>query len=788
VVIVPRRGVLTSGALGITSVVLPGAAEAATIGPATTPPPPDPPIAAATVAGGVLSITLATPAGDGTDTLAVWRDGIDPTIAPTSTSTVTTGVSTVAVGTGGEAGDPLPETQSHVVRVTRTTAGGSATSTLTLTARVLAATGATAGAAGGGSGGTGGAGAATDEATIVHPVVGFGPTAATFTVTGAAGGRGGDDGVGAGGAGGVGGTLAGRIAVASGDVLRLHAGGEGGAGADGSSIEGGYGRGGASTIVPSYAGADGGRPGGSGSSGGGGGGGAATVLRRTRVGGALDVVAAGGGGGGGSGNKAGESLGARDFDAASISTTTNGRPGQAVAANVDGGGGGGGGGGVIGGGSGETYSVQVSDRFELFGRGGRRGSSSGAGGDVTVDSSGVAGSAAPGTGTVRWHDVGVSHSAPVTVLPTVAVAGAGVATDATGSTLTLAFPAAAGGGTHAYDVWNATTSTAGTPDATGTVTAGATRLVLGPYAAAADHVVRVTHTEAGATATSTLTLSPASLTASATAGGDRSGATGGTGGAGAQSAAQALSFATAGFGPTSVAFTLTGAGGGTGGDDVGQIGGVAGLGERIVGTLAVADGDTIRLHAGGGGGAGGSNANGAGAAGGAGGSTLTGAYGGGAGGRPGPSGTSGGGGGGGAATVLRRARASVALDVVAAGGGGGGGAGSVSVGSDRDARAFDLFEAFDRSDGAQGSTVGEAGEPRSDGDGGGGGGGGGGVHGGGRGDLVFPSGEPSGRGGRRGLTSVSDAGIVAGTPSTPGAARDAGVGTVNWHTVAVTQA
>jgi hypothetical protein len=662
-------------------------------------------------------------------------------------------------------------------------------STLTFSPQALGPlTGGSATAASGGTGGTGGTGAQSDPASITYPSVGFGPSAVTFTLVGAGGGKGGDDGPGTGGAGGVGARLVGQLEVRNGDVLRLHVGGAGGAGASGSAAAA-AGTGGTSTC--GAGGGDGGRPGGDGSSGGGAGGGAATVLRRSRVGTDLDVLAAGGGGGGGSGNAARDDLDARASDEAGVSPTLDGTDGTGVASDVDGGGGGGGGGGLPGGIGGDTFSVSVGvDRFELFGRGGRRGTSTAANDEVTIATAELAAALGAGAGTVRWHAVAVSHSvAPTAVAPDapVVAAGAAAASDGLTSTLTLAFPAAVAAGTHTYAVWNDTADLTGDPaplpDTTGTVDAEQTTLAITGLALTESHVVRVTHTGSAGSASSTLTLAPQSLTATASAGSTTDSTTGASGGAGGTADAT-LTAVDAGFAPTAVHFTLTGAGGGAGGRDGSWQGGSAGLGQRISGTLGVRPGDTLGLHAGGGGGDGAPNSNIAGGGGGGGASTIAGAYGGGAGGRPGPEGTSGGGGGGGSATALRRVRGPVRHDVVAAGGGGGGGSGNGSPGAAPGlaARDFDAGDAV-----ADLGTVGEAGAAKSSADGGGGGGGGGGVIGGGGGDLYKPDAninEEFGRGGRRGSSTSTGGDVTVASSTTAGQARDGGAGSVRRATAA----
>jgi hypothetical protein len=514
------------------------------------------------------------------------------------------------------------------------------------------------------------------------------------------------------------------------------------------------------------------------------------VLRRSRAGAELDVLAAGGGGGGGSGSALRNDLDAREASGEIASPTIEGAPGTDVATDVDGGGGGGGGGGLPGGVGGDTFSADVGGRDELFGRGGRRGSSIAGSDEVTIAAAALADALGAGSGTVRWHAVEVSHSVqPTVVAPTAPVAAAGVAaaSDGASSTLTVAFRAAVAAGTHTYAVWEATADLdadpAPSPTTSGTIDGGLTTFAIGPLDLTESHVVRVTHTDAAGTASSTLTLVPQSVGASGAAGATFDGA-GGSGGAGAAADPVTLTPATSGFAPTAVHFALTGASGGAGGADGSWPGGAAGLGQRISGTLAVRPGDTLGLHAGGGGGEAASNSKGADGGGGGGASTIASSYGGGVGGRPGPEGTSGGGGGGGSATVLRCIRGPVRRDVVAAGGGGGGGTGNGNPGSDSplDARAFDASYTV-----PDGGTLGEAGEPKTSGDGGGGGGGGGGVVGGGRGDLFTPSGltEQFGRGGRRGRSSTTGTEVTVTSTTTPGQARDGGAGTVRWHAVSV---
>lgn len=398
---------MSAGALGIATFVLPGAAAAATGGQSQVAAP-SAPVTAATVAGGVVTITLATQTSEGTHSYSVWRNASSPGTevqADEWDAAVDGGVTSFTVG-GGTA---LDEEQPHVIVVTHTNSAGSAVSTLRLTDESTDA---------------------AASATEITYADGCGPTAVTFELTGGSGGGGGKDGeTYTGGTGRGGDVIAGSLVVADGDRIRIVAGGGGTAGADGvggSPLNGG-GPGGTSELS-AYDGGRGGHAGTDGTSGGGGGGGAATVLRRSRGDESLDVVAAGGGGGGGTGNGPSGSV---DIDGRSasgddVSGTSAGEQGTDVDIDTpnepgrqDGGGGGGGGGGVAGGGGGGLQELNTSGTsYEWFGEGGRAGSSSSSddADDVTVSSTAVS-TATPsgeggdaGSGTARWHSVTVTST------------------------------------------------------------------------------------------------------------------------------------------------------------------------------------------------------------------------------------------------------------------------------------------------------------------------------------------------------------------------------------------
>lgn len=209
---IDRRGALTAGvagALGITTTVLPAASAAATGATPQVSAPSDP-VTAASVAGGVVSITLAEQSVTGSHSYTVWRNTATPGSdgdASELNAAVTPGVSTLSIGDA----TPLDEQQSHVIRVTHTNDAGSATSTLTLTPRSTTS-------------------AASSAATIAVTTAGFGPSAVSFTLTGGGGGGGGADGVFTGGTGGGGAVVTGSLAVTDGDSVRVHAGGGGGEG------------------------------------------------------------------------------------------------------------------------------------------------------------------------------------------------------------------------------------------------------------------------------------------------------------------------------------------------------------------------------------------------------------------------------------------------------------------------------------------------------------------------------------------------------------------------------
>ena len=198
-----------------------------------------------------------------------------------------------------------------------------------------------------------------------------------FEVFGAAGGAGGLDGPSCVRSfGGKAGYLFVESETVSGKTINFYPGAKGSDGASGANNSGG-GNGGQSLVSGQFAGGRGGNAGNVGSSGGGGGGGAATVLDI----GSERYVAAGAGAGGGCANSVNGST--AGSVAENYTETTNGGNGLATSGNPysDGGGGGGGGGGILGGAGGLLYKA-VSN--ESAGYGGRAGTSTPAGGEVTI--------------------------------------------------------------------------------------------------------------------------------------------------------------------------------------------------------------------------------------------------------------------------------------------------------------------------------------------------------------------------------------------------------------------
>ena len=206
-------------------------------------------------------------------------------------------------------------------------------------------------------------------------------------------------------------------------------------------------------------------------------------------------------------------------------------------------------------------------------------------------------------------------------------------------------------------------------------------------------------------------------------------------------------------GVTSINYTISGAPGGSGGNDS-HAGAPGQPGATVTGTMSVVPGQTYTVILGQPGGNGASNQGGA--AGGAGGSGW------GAGGNgsaAGSSGTSGGGGGGGGASAILLGGA---VKVVAAGGGGGGGGGNGSNGRGT------------RPGGTTGTSYGGNGATKTK-DGGGAGGGGGGIPGGAGGNL-----DTGDCGGYSGATGTSMGGPVSSGGN--------GTSTISWGAVAGTSA
>jgi len=191
-----------------------------------------------------------------------------------------------------------------------------------------------------------------------------------------------------------------------------------------------------------------------------------------------------------------------------------------------------------------------------------------------------------------------------------------------------------------------------------------------------------------------------------------------------------------------VRITLTGAGGGKGGNDGSsswQIGMNGGLAGRYTATLYLAPETTLQLRAGSGGVGGANSASGSG--GGSGGTNaLITAFNGGRGGRAGSVGSSGGGGGGGAASIVR-VGTSEGNYLIAGGAGGGAGANNINDnGTTTAGQSYGTTNGTSNT-GGQGTNVGSV-------DGGGGGGGGGGLYGGAGGAVVNAGyAERSGKGG-----------------------------------------
>ena len=248
-------------------------------------------------------------------------------------------------------------------------------------------------------------------------------------------------------------------------------------------------------------------------------------------------------------------------------------------------------------------------------------------------------------------------------------------------------------------------------------------------------------------------------------------------------------------GVESITLTVTGGGGGKGGNDV-NAGAKGGLAGRVVVTFQVTPGDVVGLFPGGAGAPGINdankntgatsgttlNGNGGAVAGGVssvpssffsinGASTQNPDFSGGASGKVGDTGSSGSGGGGGAASVVAINRTIVAI---AAGAGGGGGAGSATGAGGT--QGVDAYSANSNlTTGGTGKSSGSGSSCTSaTTDGGSGGGGGGGYYGGTGGNSDLVGNECSGRGGYRGNSFV-DASIsssitsfdTSGTPTSP---------------------
>ena len=351
-----RRRLLTAGLavpLGITTLHLPPASAAAS-------PFPSGALLAAPVAAVTTTLSTAT---------LLLRDVAD---ADAVTYRVDGGaVRSIAAGVDEVTVTSLLQT-SHLITVDWTTAGGTASSRVSLT-RTTATY--------------------DDPSGVVDVMISDGAAMVReigFIVIGGAGGRGGASSDGrSGGWGLFPDQLSGRLAVEEGDTLRIAVGGGGGAGT--SAVPYGIGGAGGSNPLPGnlHRGGNGGytynrynvSPGGAG-----GGGGAASVLRRIRGGVELDVaVAAGAGGGGGAYriDSGGLAVPKGQYGVASINPY--GLNGQNSSAN---GAGGGGGGGLRGGAGGPSES-------NSWGRGGEQGSS----GITGLDTSGTLISTPPVTRT-----------------------------------------------------------------------------------------------------------------------------------------------------------------------------------------------------------------------------------------------------------------------------------------------------------------------------------------------------------------------------------------------------
>ena len=198
-----------------------------------------------------------------------------------------------------------------------------------------------------------------------------------FEVFGAAGGAGGLDGPSCVRSfGGKAGYLFVESENVSGKTINFYPGAKGSDGVSGANNSGG-GQGGQSLVSGQFAGGKGGNAGNVGSSGGGGGGGAATVLDI----GSERYVAAGAGAGGGCANSVNGST--AGSVAENYTESTNGGTGLSTSGNPysDGGGGGGGGGGILGGAGGLLYKASGN---ESAGYGGRAGTNTPAGDEVTI--------------------------------------------------------------------------------------------------------------------------------------------------------------------------------------------------------------------------------------------------------------------------------------------------------------------------------------------------------------------------------------------------------------------
>lgn len=427
-----RRTAVGAAALGIATLALPRAADAASPAPSvdtSVAPVSSASVAALTASGSgaplaTLAITTSEDPSVTGFTYALYTDtsgdGSGGTLSESGTLTST------LTRIGPDAGDDvttsaLRNDQTHRVEVTRTLDG--AVSTVLFTTTTATAAGADGSTST--SGGTGGTGASVSLTTtdLAQTNV-FTTNAVAFRIAGASGGDGGKDDVHTGGTGGEGRAFVGRISLALGDTVTVHCGGGGGRGADDrqGDVAGGEGGGGTSTLS-GYSGGLGGHSGGGSeaASGCGGGGGAATVLRVVAGGlsgpaegaTAAEVVAAGGGGAGGSGNALRTEVeeNGQPTDVAQRTGDTDGGDGSRPGS--DGGGGGGGGGGATGGAGGPaTFTISG----EFFGDGGFQGASattvdgSWTGGAVTVDSESDSGLGSSAGGTAVLDYLKVTHT------------------------------------------------------------------------------------------------------------------------------------------------------------------------------------------------------------------------------------------------------------------------------------------------------------------------------------------------------------------------------------------